>query len=203
MSESRRDTSFGLRNKFISDSNYSTDVLNRLYENQEKAEKAFNYSGSISDAIEYEKNSVITSYISGMNKAIKALPEEEQRNGRAYLLKNLNSWNYENTTSQSNMLNSIDGSATVSKNVIFDELPSSSLEWTVDKQKYVYQMTPQEYHKYISEYLMAIENARKQYGGDSVESCEMAKEAAKEYMSKYKKKEHKKQYLGKATAKTE
>ncbi len=203
MSESRRDTSFGLRNKFISDSNYSTDVLNRLYENQEKAEKAFNYSGSISDAIEYEKNSVITSYISGMNKAIKALPEEEQRNGRAYLLKNLNSWNYENTTSQSNMLNSIDGSATVSKNVIFDELPSSSLEWTVDKQKYVYQMTPQEYHKYISEYLMAIENARKQYGGDSVESCEMAKEAAKEYMSKYKKNVLKKQYLGKATAKTE
>ena len=203
MSESRRDTSFGLRNKFISDSNYSTDVLNRLYENQEKAEKAFNYSGSVSDAIEYEKNSVITSYISGMNKAVKALPEEEQRNGRAYLLKNLNSWNYENTTSQSNMLNSIDGSTTVSKNVIFDELPSSSLEWTVDKQKYVYQMTPQEYHKYISEYLAAIENARKQYGSDSIESCEMAKEAAKEYMSKYKKNVLKKQYLGKATAKTE
>ena len=101
------------------------------------------------------------------------------------------------------MLNSIDGSTTVSKNVIFDEMPSSSLEWTVDKQKYVYQMTPQEYHKYINEYLTAIENARKQYGGDSVESCEMAKEAAKEYMSKYKKNVLKKQYLGKATAKTE
>lgn len=202
MNDSRRDTSIGLRNKFISDSNYSTDVLNRMYENQEKAEKAFNYSGSVSDAIEYEKNSVITSYISGMNKAVKALPEDEQRNGRAYLLKALNSWNYENTASQTNMLSSLDGS-TISIDVIFDELPSSTLEWTVNKQKYVYQMTPQEYHKYISDYLTVIENARKHYGGGSVESYEAAKEAAKEYMSKYKKGILKNQYFTKAVAITE
>ena len=202
MNDSRRDTSIGLRNKFISDSNYSTDVLNRMYENQEKAEKAFNYSGSVSDAIEYEKNSVMTSYISGMNKAVKALPEEEQRNGRAYLLKNLNSWNYEDTASQSNMLSTL-ADSTVSKDCIFNELPSSSLEWTVDKQKYVYQMTPQEYHKYISDYLTVIENARRHYGGSTVESYEAAKEAAKEYMSKYKKYILKRKYITKATAKTE
>lgn len=202
MNESRKDTSFGLRNKFVSDSNYSTDVLNRMYENQEKAEKAFNYSGSVDDAVEYEKNSVITSYISGMNKAVKALPEEEQRNGRAYLLKTLNSWNYENTASQSNMLSSL-ADSTVSKDCIFSELPSSTLEWSVDKQKYVYQMTPQEYHKYISDYLTVIENARKHYGGDSVESYEAAKDAAKEYMSDYKKNVLKEQYIGKAVPKAE
>lgn len=202
MNESRKDTSFGLRNKFVSDSNYSTDVLNRMYENQEKAEKAFNYSGAVDDAIEYEKNSIVTSYISGMNKAVKALPEEEQRNGRAYLLKTLNSWNYENTASQSNMLSSLDGS-TVSKECIFSDLPSSTLEWSVDKQKYVYQMTPQEYHKYISDYLTVIENARRQYGGNTVESYEAAKEAAKDYMSDYKKNVLKRQYLSKATAKSE
>lgn len=202
MNNSRRDTSIGLRNKFVSDSNYSTDVLNRMYENQEKAEKAFNYSGSVDDAVEYEKNSVITSYISGMNKAVKALPEEEQRNGRAYLLKTLNSWNYENTTSQSNMLSSL-ADSTVNKDCIFSELPSSTLEWSVDKQKYVYQMTPQEYHKYISDYLTVIENARKHYGGDSVESYEAAKDAAKEYMSDYKKNVLKRQYIGKAVPKAE
>lgn len=202
MSDERRDTSIGLRNKFISDSNYSTDVLNRLYENEEKAEKAFSYSGTIDTAVEYEKNAIVTSYISGMNKAIKALPEDEQRNGRAYLLKNLNSWNYDNTASQTNMLNSL-GDSTITKEVIFDELPSSTLEWTVNKQKYVYQMSPQEYHKYISEYLIVIENARKQYGCDSVESCEMAKEAAKDYMSNYKKTVLKTQYFTKATVKSE
>lgn len=202
MNDSRRDKSIGLRNKFISDSNYSTDVLNRMYENQEKAEKAFNYSGSVGDAVEYEKNSVITSYISGMNKAVRALPEDEQRSGRAYLLKALDNWEYDDSTAQSNMLSSLDGS-TVSTDIIFDSLPSSELEWTVDNQKYVYQMTPQEYHKYISNYLTVIENARKHYGDNTVESYEAAKEAAKKYMSEYKKNVLKSQYLPKATAKTE
>ena len=202
MNDSSRDTSLGLRNKFISDSNYSTDVLNRMYENQEKAERAFNYSGSVGDAVEYENNSIITSYISGMNKAIKALPEEEQRNGRTYLLKSLNSWNYEDTASQLNMLSNLDGQ-TIDRNAIFDTLPSSALEWTVDKQKYVYQMTPQEYHKYISNYLAIIENARKHYGRNTVESYETAKTAANKYMSEYKKNVLKRQYLSKATAKTE
>lgn len=202
MNESRRDASIGLRNKFISDSNYSTDVLNTMYENEEKAEKAFNYSRTIDTAIEYEKNAVITSYISGMNKAIKALPEEKQRNGRAYLLKTLNSWNYEDTASQSNMLSSLEGS-TVSENVIFTELPSSTLEWSENKQKYVYQMTPQEYYKYVNDYMSAIEDARKEYGCGSIENCEKAKEAAKDYMSKYKKNVLKKQYLNKAVPKTE
>lgn len=202
MNESRKDTSFGLRNKFVSDSNYSTDVLNRMYQNQEKAERAFNYSGSVGDAVEYENNSIITSYISGMNKAIKALPEEEQRNGRTYLLKSLNSWNYEDTASQLNMLSNLDGQ-TIDRNAIFDTLPSSTLEWTVDKQKYVYQMTPQEYHKYISNYLAIIENARKHYGRNTVESYETAKTATNKYMSEYKKNVLKRQYLSKATAKTE
>lgn len=137
-----------------------------------------------------------------MNKAVKALPEDEQRNGRVYLLKALNSWEYDDSTAQSNMLSSLDGS-TASRDIIFDSLPSSELEWSVDKQKYVYQMTPQEYHKYISNYLTVIENARKYYGGNTVESCEAAKEAAKDYMSKYKKNVLKEQYLPKATAKNE
>ena len=136
-----------------------------------------------------------------MNKAVKALPEEEQRNGRAYLLRTLNNWNYD-TASHTNMLRSLEG-ASVDRDCIFDSLPSSLLEWTVDKQKYVYQMTPQEYYKYISDYLTVIENARKYYGGNTVESYEAAKKAAKDYMSKYKKNFLKGQYFSKATAKIE
>lgn len=161
VNDSRRDTSIGLRNKFISDSNYSTDVLNRMYGNQEKAEKAFNYSGSVSDAIEYEKNSVITSYISGMNKAVKALPEDEQRSGRAYLLKALNSWNYDNTVSQDAMLSRLDGE-TITDDYIITSVPKSTLEWTKDKFKYSYQMTPQEYDEYIKDYLTLVEKYRTQ-----------------------------------------
>ncbi len=159
INDSRRDWSIGLRNKFISDSNYSTDVLNRMYENQEKAEKAFNYKGTINAAVEYEKNSVITSYISGMNKAIKALPDEEQRKGRAYLLKSLSSWNYDNTASQGYMLKSLKSESNL-KDCIITSVPKSALEWTEDKIKYTYQMTPQEYNEYVEDYLRLVEKYR-------------------------------------------
>lgn len=198
--DSRRDTTIGLRNKFISDSNYSTDVLNRLYENRDMAKKRFNYDKTVGSAVEYEKNAVITSYISEMNKAINALPEDERRGGRAYLLKKLNSWEYGDTSAQSKMIAKLDGSD-VNTDVIFTELPSSSLEWTVDGQKYVYRMTPQEYSKYVSDYLTVVENARKYYGKGTVESYEAAKQAAKDYMSEYKKSVLKDKYFKKSTAK--
>lgn len=200
ISDSRRDYSLGLRNKFVSDSNYSTDVLNKLYENEEMAEKKFRYYGTVSTAVEYEKNAVITSYISGMNKAIKALPEDEQRDGRAYLLRRLNAWEYDDTVSQSKMLDALDG-VTVSTDAIITELPSSVLEWTVDKQKYTYQMTPQEYDRYISDYLTVVDNARKYYGAGTIESYENAKKAAKDYMSEYKKSILKEKYFKNAVKK--
>ena len=40
VNSTRRDFTLGLRNRFISDSNYSTDVLNKVNENAEKAQKA-------------------------------------------------------------------------------------------------------------------------------------------------------------------
>jgi hypothetical protein len=200
MSDERRDISIGLRNKFISDSNYSTDVLNRLYDNKDKAELNYQYYGTADTAIEYEKNVAITSFISGMNKAIKALPEEKQRGGRMYLLKALNNWKYEDTTAQSDMARRL-GDLSVGNSVIFDEFPSSTLEWTKDKQKYVYQMTPQEYHEYINDYLIVIDNARKGCAGNSVESYEEAKQAAKDAMSEFKKTILKDRYFNKAIAK--
>lgn len=197
INESRRDKTLGLRNKFISDSNYSTDLLNKAYDNTDKAKEQWQYDSNVDNAVEYEQNTVITSYISGMNKAIKALPEDEQRNGRIYLLKALNNWNYDDTSSQTEMLSRLDGE-TVDKNCIFDELPSSVLEWTVDKQKYTYQMTPQEYHEYITNYLTVVENSRRYYAGSSLESYEKAKQEAKDYMSKYKATVLKDKYLSKA-----
>ena len=197
MNKERRDVTIGLRNKFISDSNYSTDLLNKAYDNKDKAELQWRYKDNIENAIEYEQNALLTSYISGMNKAIKALPGEEQREGRKYLLKALNGWSYEITTQQSNMISRLENES-ISNDYIFEDLPSSEISWTVNKQKYTYQMTPQEYNKYISDYLTVIENARSKYGGNSLDSYANAKEAAKDYMSNYKK-NLKGKYLNKAT----
>ena len=75
----------------------------------------------------------------------------------------------------------------ISEDYIFTDLPSSYFTWTIDKESYGYQMTPQEYNEYFSLYLKTIEEARKQFGDVSTESYEQATEAAKDYMSKHKK----------------
>jgi hypothetical protein len=184
--ESNRDYTVGLRNKFVSDSNYSTDVLNKLYDNKDLAQLNWQHDDNIDNALEYEQNATITSFVSGMNKAIKALPDDQQREGRKYLLKTLNNWGYDLTTQQSKMKSNLKNES-ISDEYIFDDLPGSKLEWTVNKQKYTYQMTPEEYNKYVSDYLKVVEAARKQYGGNSLEGYAKAKEAVKDYMSKYKK----------------
>ena len=216
MNPERKDTSIGLRNKFVSDSNYSTDVLNRMYENEEKAEKAFQYAGTIDTAVEYEQNAIITSYISGMNKAVKALPESEQRNGRAYLLKALNRWNYDNTASQTNMLSRLDGEK-VSDDVIITSLPESTMEWTVYetnsngkrikrsdgsylRTKCEYQMTPQEYDAYIKDYLNLVEKYRT-WQGNNISNTADYTAALEETSTEVKKvlnKKYQQKYYGKA-----
>lgn len=182
----RRDVTMGLRNKFVADSNYSTDLLNKMYDNRDNAKFEWQYDSNVDNAIQYEQNATITSYISGMNKAIKAMPADEQREGRKYLLKALNNWNYDTTASQKKMQSTLKNES-VGNDYIVEELPSSKLEWTKNKQKYTYQMSPEEYDKYINDYLKAIELARKQYGNNSLESYGKAKQAVKDYMSKYKK----------------
>ena len=182
MNKKNIDATIGLRNKFIKDSNYSTDLLNKAYDNKDKAELQWQYDNSINNAIEYEQNAIITSYISGMNKAIKALPEDKQREGRKYLLKTLNEWEYNLSPSQKDMISKLEKES-ISKDYIFEELPSSELSWSKNKQQYTYQMTPQEYNEYINKYLTAIETARKHSNGNYTK----AKESAKDVMSKYKK----------------
>lgn len=182
MNQERRDVTIGLRNKFIADSNYSTDLLNKMYDNKDKSELEWQYDKNINNAIEYEQNSIITSYISGMNKAIKSLPADKQREGRKYLLKTLNEWNYDLSASQKDMISKLENES-IDKDYIFEELPSSELSWSNNKQKFTYQMTPQEYNEYINKYLKAIDIARKNSNGNYTK----AKEAAKDVMSKHKK----------------
>lgn len=153
------DYSVGLRNKFISDSNYSTDVLNKIYDNAEKAQRQFEYDRTIESAVEYEQNAIIKAYVSEMNKAVNALPKSEHRNGRKYLLQSLNSWNYETTKSQKMMTERLDG-ITVDKDCIITGLPGSKLEWSEGKIRYTYQMTPQEYNRYTGDYLKLVDNYR-------------------------------------------
>ena len=199
--KSQRDLTVGLRNRFVSDSAYSTDVLNKVYENRDLAERDFKYEGTIDKAIEYEQNAMVADFISEMNRAIRALPEEEQRDGRKYLLGKLNTWDYEMSTQQSIMLSSLEGEENLTNHVVENEFMHTSLfSWTDDKQKYEYQMSPQEYYDdYVKVYLSELEKARSKHSGGTAEAYEEAKREAREFMSEYKKTTLKEKYFNRAT----
>ncbi len=44
------------------------------------------------------------------------------------------------------------------KDCIIASVPKPALEWTEDKIKYTYQMTPQEYNEYVEDYLRLWKN---------------------------------------------
>ncbi len=166
MSKDRIDKSLGLRNKFIADSNYSTDLLNEVYDNRDKAENKFVIDGRINSALEYEKNAVVAGYISKMNKLTKSLPAEQQRESRKLLLRTLNDWNYEYTAAEQNMIDMF-GDDLVNNSVILNGVPSSEFSYTEKKKKYTYVFTPEEYTQYVKDYLAAIESGRK----DAYKKC--------------------------------
>lgn len=49
---------------------------------------------------------------------------------------------------------------TVTDDCIITSIPKSTLEWTENKVKYFYQMTPQEYNEYVKDYLNMVDKYR-------------------------------------------
>ena len=176
-------------------------MINKLWENTDKAEAQFKYNSTIDNAIEYEQNAIITNYVSKMYDAIYSLPAEEQREARKYLLKELNSWDYELTTSQQQMKTSLIDREIDEKIII--NLPKSLYEWTENKQKYSYQMTPEEYSSFVKNYLKQVEKYRawckKTYTeqDDYVDKLSDYNGAVMKYMRPY----YNKQFKPKATKK--
>ena len=189
INDKRRDYTIGLRNKFVSDSNYSTDLLNKMYDNRDVAQTNFNFNPNINNALEYEKNAICASYISNMNKSVRNLPEKQQRAGRAYLLKELNQWNTASTESENVMKEKLKND-TISDDVLITDLPKSTIEWTSNKVKYAYTMNPKEYTEYVDDYLATVEKYRERANsknGDlySEALSNVKTEAKKEVNAKY------------------
>lgn len=183
-SKENRDWSLGLKNKFVSDSYYSTDMLNQLYDNKEIAEINYRHKQTAENAVEYEKNATLTSYVSKMMDSIRALPEKQQRQGRAYLFESLKHWNYETTSGQKKIISTIKSDF---DDVLLDGLPDSTMKHTINGQPYEYTLKPNEYYSYVQEYLKSVDQKRTEYSVDNMaQAASIAKKQLKEkYWNKY------------------
>lgn len=181
-SKEQTDYTAGLRNKFVADSVYSTDLLNKMYDFRDEAKEKFEYDNTIENAMTYEKGAVAADYITEMNKSIRNLPENQQRNGRTYLLRSLSGVTADYTDADKKMISNLEGK-TVDKDIFLTELPGAKMTWTKDKKKYEYTMTPSEYNEFIKQYLSIVDRMRSKIKFDEddryIENLKRAKSEAK------------------------
>lgn len=157
--ESERKPLFsGLENLFIVDSNYSTDVINRVYSNRDKTEERYARNSTPQNGIDAEKCQIISAYTSGMIKAIRTLPYEEQSNARGEMFKVIKSMQQSSGVAADSVYDKFKDSLT--DEFKFISLPSSVLERTQDGEKQMYQMSPDEYNQMIQEIITEAEKTR-------------------------------------------
>ena len=139
-----------------------------------------------------------------MNKAIKAMPEDKQRNGRGFLLQKLNKWNYNNTASQADMIKRLGKGTLSDDDIVVTDVPDSLLKWSTTKNgvktEYSYQMTPQEYHEYVTDYLKLVDQYRTYQGKATSNSDDyvLALSKTKTEVNKALKEHYKSKYQNKA-----
>lgn len=195
MEGSQRDWTFGLKNQFVSDSVYSTDTLNRFYDEAQQA----NYDHQLepdnpqaaSKNAAYEAQRM---YISQYNKAANGTKLEPagQRAARKNLQDTVNAFDPSNMKYKDE-LEEIYSDTHDDK--IFMTTAESKLEKTENKVKKECQLTPAEYTQMMKDMRQAVEKA---YGKilnsnkSSAEKAELLKEAKSDAMSdvraQYKKK---------------
>lgn len=189
VNEENRDKTIGLKNKFVSDSYYSTDVLNDVYDTRDASKKEYRKAPTFNNAAEFEKNSLVAEYATNLNKTVKALPKAEQREGRKVMVDAVNSWDYD-----TGFEHVADGSnKNVAEDFVSVTLPDAELEYTHNKKKYAYTFTPNEYKDYVDAYMKLLEEERREAsiykGKDNYEELlqEADNEAMKEIKAIYKK----------------
>lgn len=195
MDSSQRDWTLGLKNQFVSDSVYSTDTLNRFYDEAQQA----NYDHQLepdnpqaaSRNAAYEAQRM---YISQYNKAANGTKLEPagQRAARKNLQDTVNAFDPSNMKYKDD-LEQIYNDTHDEK--IFMTAVESKLEKTENKVKKECQLTPEEYTQMMKDMRQAVEKA---YGKilnsnkSSAEKAELLKEAKSDAMSdvraQYKKK---------------
>lgn len=167
--KSQRDWTFGLKNKFIKDAYYSTDVINKVYDKKDRAKKKYEKNPTSKSLALYEKYSAKAAFVTEYSKIVKELPEDEKRNARKKLLDKLNDWNMNYTKAEKDIANKLDNASIEEPKEIYivdsgeyksTAFPKSTFEKSIDKEKYTYTMTPDEYIEYVDDFMKTLNSER-------------------------------------------
>lgn len=154
----QRDWSFGAANKFVGDSNYSTDILNRAYDMRDTAATAYKRNPTGENALEYEKRLIAADYISNVNKAIRDMPIEQQRDARGVLLETVRNLDMSLSETEKKIITKF--SEESPEGYLVSQLPEIKLEQAKNSVKYEYTMTQVEYDEFLDDYFNELDRRR-------------------------------------------
>ena len=203
METGQRDLTIGMRGRFVADSNYSTDIIDRAYNIADEAEAAYKLEPTAENALNYEKRAVLTSFISKTNNLIKSLPEDEKRKARKRMLSKIKEWEVEMTPQDDRLVSTLGKDEKGELGFIMQSAPDSKLSYTKNKVQHSYTLTPEQYESFVEDIQNAVSKARAEtmnMGDFKTASrdkkVDMLKSAQSKAMSDVRE-THKKKYMGK------
>ena len=203
METGQRDLTIGMRGRFVADSNYSTDIIDRAYNIADEAEAAYKLEPTAENALNYEKRAVLTSFISKTNNLIKSLPEDEKRKARQRMLSKIKEWEVEMTPQDDRLVSTLGKDEKGELGFIMQSAPDSKLSYTKNKVQHSYTLTPEQYESFVEDIQNAVSKARAETmnmddfkNASRDKKVDMLKSAQSKAMSDVRE-THKKKYMGK------
>ena len=169
MDESYKDQTLGFKGRYISDSRYSTDVFNDMYDNVRVAEKrvtdeerfADNHKASADAYAENETMQLLGDFTTQFRTSARNTLDTEEEKRDAYFFSQQYIKGYDYTESEGLKFAKSLFEETGDDSVFITEMPITyDDEYSKDKVKYGMNLTPEQYLKLTNEYYDGIEKIR-------------------------------------------
>lgn len=158
MDPSRNDLSFGIKSSFTADSTYSQDVFNAMYDMRDKYNDKYRNNPTAQNAAMAERYSLMTSFISNGKKTFTGQTGDDARKSTRKLIEATKK--FAKTSTVDKQIVSSLGNKAGNYDYFKTSLPNNELKKTVKGESYTYNLSLDEYIKYINEYMSLLNEER-------------------------------------------
>ena len=201
MDSDKRDLTLGFKNRFVSDSEYSTDTYNKIYERRDKQEEIFKSEPTAQNAIYMEKAGVASSIITTVKNIQKKNPqgEDEDKKTLSSLQELVTSEKYTTISPTDKAIAKSLGKDEIPESFTMSSMPKNDLSYSKNGKRYTYELNANDYMTYANEVYSQVQAARselldkdKYKKADVDAKIEMIKDVTSEAKSEVKNKYQKK-----------
>lgn len=201
MDSDKRDLTLGFKNRFVSDSEYSTDTYNKIYERRDKQEEIFKSEPTAQNAIYMEKAGVASSIITTVKNIQKKNPqgEDEDKKTLSSLQELVTSEKYTTISPTDKAIAKSLGKDEIPESFAMSSMPKNDLSYSKNGKRYTYELNANDYMTYANEVYSQVQAARselldkdKYKKADVDAKIEMIKDVTSEAKSEVKNKYQKK-----------